>query len=161
MATRTLYIREPGKRWYRKAQEHEVLEHASELLHRKLLSEPLTNPRAASDFLRTKIGKLDYEVFCCLFLSNAHHLLEFEEIFRGTLNGTAVYPREIVRRAMHHNAAAVIFCHNHPSGVSEPSRADEVLTQRLKEALALVDVRVLDHLVVGDEVVSFADRGLI
>lgn len=89
------------------------------------------------------------EVFCCLFLDNRHRVLAFDELFRGTLNGTAVYPREIVKRALAHNAAAVILVHNHPSGVAEPSRADETLTARLQEALTLVDVRLLDHLVVG------------
>ncbi len=89
-------------------------------------------------------------------------MLAFEELFKGTLNGTAVYPREVVRRALARNAAAVILVHNHPSGVADPSRADEALTQRLKEALSLVDIRVLDHLVIGDrEVVSFCDRGLL
>jgi DNA repair protein RadC len=103
-----------------------------------------------------------HEVFCCLFLDNRHRVLAFEELFRGTLNGTAVYPREIVKRAMHHNAAAVVLVHNHPSGVAEPSRADELLTARLKDALGTLDVRLLDHLVVGDgEMVSLAERGLV
>jgi DNA repair protein RadC len=101
-------------------------------------------------------------VFSCLYLDNRHRVLAFEELFRGTLNGTAVYPREIIKRALEHNAAAVILVHNHPSGVAEPSRADELLTTRVREALQLVDVRLLDHLVVGDgEVVSFSERGLL
>lgn len=113
-------------------------------------------------YLESRLRDLPYEVFCCLFLDNRHRVLAFEELFRGTLNGTAVYPREIVKRALSHNAAAVILVHNHPSGVAEPSRADETLTDRLKEALALVDVRLLDHLVVGDgEMVSFSERGLL
>jgi len=124
--------------------------------------EPLQSPRDTLAFLQASLRDRPYEVFCCLFLDNRHRVLAFEELFRGTLNGTAVYPREIVKRAMALNAAAVILVHNHPSGVAEPSRADEVLTERLKEALSLIEVRVLDHIVVGDgEAVSFSERGLI
>lgn len=113
-------------------------------------------------YLQAQLRDLPHEVFCCLFLDNRHRVLAFEELFRGTLNGTAVYPREIVKRAMHHNAAAVILVHNHPSGVPEPSRQDEVLTERLKESLEMLEVRLLDHLVVGDgEIVSFGERGLL
>lgn len=124
--------------------------------------ETLESPRDTRDFLQASLRDRPYEVFCCLFLDNRHRVLAFEELFRGTLNGTAVYPREIVKRALAINAAAVILVHNHPSGVAEPSRADEVLTERLKEALSLVEVRVLDHIVVGDgEFVSFSERGLV
>lgn len=124
--------------------------------------EALQSPRDTLDYLQASLRDRPYEVFCCLFLDNRHRVLAFEELFRGTLNGTAVYPREVVKRALASNAAAVILVHNHPSGVAEPSRADEVLTERLKEALALVEVRVLDHIVVGDgETVSFSERGLI
>ncbi|HEX7044323.1 MAG TPA: DNA repair protein RadC [Burkholderiales bacterium] len=124
--------------------------------------EALQSPRDTLAFLQASLRDRPYEVFCCLFLDNRHRVLAFEELFRGTLNGTAVYPREIVKRAMALNAAAVILVHNHPSGVAEPSRADEVLTERLKEALSLIEVRVLDHIVVGDgEAVSFSERGLI
>lgn len=113
-------------------------------------------------YLQAQLRDRAQEVFCCLFLDNRHRVLAFEELFQGTLNGTAVYPREIVKRAMHHNAAAVILVHNHPSGVAEPSRQDEVLTEKLKESLTLLDVRLLDHFVVGDgEVVSFGERGLL
>jgi DNA repair protein RadC len=97
----------------------------------------------------------------CLFLDNRNRVITFEKMFYGTIDGASVYPREVVRMALKTNAAAVIFAHNHPSGVAEPSQADEQITQRLKEALALVDIRVLDHLIVGDEVVSFAERGLL
>lgn len=122
----------------------------------------LGSPQDTQSYLRACLRDRPFEVFCCLYLDNRHRVLAFEELFSGTLNGTAVYPREVVKRALAHNAAAVIFAHNHPSGVAEPSRADEVLTQRLKESLALVDIRVLDHLVIGDgEVVSFCDRGLL
>jgi len=135
---------------------------------RRHLGEKLTRGTALEStadtrrYLESRLRDLPYEVFCCLFLDNRHRVLAFEELFRGTLNGTAVYPREIVKRALSHNAAAVILVHNHPSGVAEPSRADETLTDRLKEALTLVDVRLLDHLVVGDgEMVSFSERGLL
>jgi len=133
--------------------------HLGEVLARGAV---LESSHATRDYLKARLRDLDREVFCALFLDNRHRVLAFEELFAGTLNGTAVYPREVVRRALRHNAAAVIFAHNHPSGVAEPSRADEVLTQRLKEALALVDIRVLDHFVVGDgDLVSFSERGLI
>lgn len=129
---------------------------------RLLRTDPLQSPADTTRFLQAHLRDRPYEVFCCLFLDNRHQVLAFEELFRGTLTGTAVYPREVVKRALALNAGAVILVHNHPSGVAEPSRADEVLTERLKEALALVDVRVLDHLVVGDgQTVSFSERGLI
>jgi DNA repair protein RadC len=124
--------------------------------------EALQSPRDTLDYLQASLRDRPYEVFCCLFLDNRHRVLAFEELFRGTLNGTAVYPREVVKRALALNAAAAILVHNHPSGVAEPSRADEVLTERLQEALSLVEVRLLDHIVVGDgETVSFSERGLI
>lgn len=124
--------------------------------------EALESPRDTLNFLQASLRDRAYEVFCCLFLDNRHRVLAFEELFRGTLNGTAVYPRELVKRALALNAAAVILVHNHPSGMAEPSRADELLTQRVKEALSMVEVRVLDHIVVGDgETVSFSERGLI
>ena len=122
----------------------------------------LESSRDTREYLKACLRDLTHEVFCGLFLDNRHRVIAFEELFAGTLNGTAVYPREVVKHALRHNAAAVIFAHNHPSGVAEPSRADEVLTARLKEALALVDIRVLDHVVVGDgDMVSFSERGLI
>lgn len=133
--------------------------HLAEGLHR---GETLSSPRDTERYLYARLGDRPQEVFCCLFLDNRHRVLAFEELFQGTINGTAVYAREVVRRALAHNAAAVILVHNHPSGVADPSRADEVLTARLKEALALVEVRVLDHIVVGDrELVSFTERGLL
>jgi len=103
-----------------------------------------------------------FEVFCCLYLDNRHRLIAFEELFRGTIDGAAVYPREVVRQAMLHNAAALIVAHNHPSGIAEPSHADALITQRLREALALVDIRLLDHLIVaGPATLSLAERGLL
>jgi DNA repair protein RadC len=145
------------------AQLQAVLELARRHLGEKLeRGAALNSSRDTRDYLQALLRDRGEEVFCCLFLDNRHRVLAFEELFRGTLNGTAVYPREVVKHALRHNAAAVIFAHNHPSGVAEPSRADEVLTARLKEALALVDIRVLDHVVVGDgDMVSFSERGLL
>ena len=124
--------------------------------------EPLNSPDDTSRFLMAKLRHYPFEVFSCLFLDNRHRVIEFEELFRGTIDGTSVHPREVVRRALNHNAAAVIFAHNHPSGVAEPSHADRVITDRLISALAMVEVTVIDHLVVGDgECVSFVDLGLL
>jgi DNA repair protein RadC len=122
----------------------------------------LDNPEITRRFLASRLRHLPHEVFCCLFLDNRHRVIVFEELFRGTIDGASVHPREVVRRVLHHNAAAVILAHNHPSGVPEPSRADIQLTRRLVDALALVDVRVLDHFIVGEGPgVSFAERGLM
>ena len=122
----------------------------------------LTSPDAARDFCRLKLGSLPHEVFGVLWLDAQNRLIAFEEMFRGTLTQTSVYPREIVKAALARNAASVILTHNHPSGLTEPSAPDQMLTQVLKTALALVDVRVLDHLVVSASgVSSFAERGLI
>ncbi len=122
----------------------------------------LTSPNQARTYLRAQLRDHTFETFCCLYLDTRHRVLEFEELFRGTLDGAAVYPREVVKAALARNAAAVIVAHNHPSGVAEPSAADETLTKRLKRALALVDIRLLDHFVVGDtDVVSMSERGLL
>jgi DNA repair protein RadC len=122
----------------------------------------LAAPDATRSFLLAQLRDRPYEVFCCLYLDNRHRLIAFEELFRGTLDSASVHPREVVRQVMAHNSAALILAHNHPSGVAEPSRADELITQRLRESLALLDVRVLDHFVVGDGTcLSFAERGLI
>jgi len=124
--------------------------------------EALTSPDLARGFLRRKLQDLPHELFCCLYLDTKHRVIRFEELFRGTIDGASVHPREVVRCALGHNAAAVIVAHNHPSGVAEPSAADNALTLRLREALAMVDIRLLDHLVVGDgEVVSYTERGLL
>ena len=126
------------------------------------LAEPqaLKDPSEARDFLCSQLRDLDHEAFGALFLDNQHRALAFEVLARGTLNEASVYPREVVKQTLHHKAAAIIFAHNHPSGVAEPSGADRALTRRLKEALALLDVRVLDHFVIGEgRPVSFAERG--
>jgi DNA repair protein RadC len=113
-------------------------------------------------YLTARLRHEPHEVFACLFLDNRHRVIAFEELFHGTIDGASVHPRQIVKRVLYHNAAALILAHNHPSGIAEPSRADEQITLRLKEALALIDVRVLDHMIIGDgQVVSFAERGLL
>jgi len=122
----------------------------------------LSSPRDSAAFLKAQLAHKPYEVFACLFLDNRHRVLAFEELFRGTLDGASVHPREVVRASLKHNAAAVILAHNHPSGVAEPSAADRNITRQLRDALQLVGVRVLDHLVVGaGEPTSMAARGLI
>jgi len=124
--------------------------------------ECFTSPEHVRDYLQASLRDRQAEVFCVLFLDNRHRLICFEECFNGTIDGASVHPREIVRKAIHHNAAAVILAHNHPSGIAEPSQADIALTSRLKEALGLVDVRVLDHFIVGDDLpISFSERGLM
>ena len=122
----------------------------------------MTEPRMVTDYLRLKMHHLEHECFMALFLDAQHRLISAEEMFRGTLTQTSVYPREVVKSALKHNAGAIIFAHNHPSGHPEPSRADEWLTQALKQALALVEVKVLDHIIVaGSKTMSFAERGLL
>ena len=122
----------------------------------------LTSPGAVRDYLRLAIADREHEVFVCLWLDAQHRVIACEELFRGTLTQTSVYPREIVKAGLKANAAAVIFAHNHPSGVAQPSQADELLTRNLKEALSLVDIKVLDHFVVaGNQTLSFAERGLL
>jgi DNA repair protein RadC len=137
-------------------------------MSRRALQETLQNgdalnsPHVVRDYLRLLLGSREQEVFVVLFLDTQHRVLATEELFQGTLTQTSVYPREVVKHALAHNAAAVIFAHNHPSGIAEPSHADELLTGVLKQALALVDVRVLDHFVVaGGKTLSFAERGLV
>jgi len=120
----------------------------------------LESPQAVRDFLKAKLRHEPHEVFACLFMDTKHRVLAFEVLFYGTIDGASVYPRQVVKRALAHNAAALILTHNHPSGVSEPSQADKILTERLKEALALVDVRILDHFIVGDgEPLSMVEHG--
>jgi DNA repair protein RadC len=148
-------------------QQHSVLQAALELSRRHYLElmvagPSLANPRATREFVRRRLRDLPHEVFAIIYLDNRHRVIGFEELFRGTIDGAQVHPREVVKQALKRNAAAVILTHNHPSGLAEPSRADEELTRRLKDALALVGIRVLDHLIVGDAVCeSFAERGLL
>ena len=140
-----------------------ALELARRSLAEQLQQKPsLGNPRDSGDYLRAQLRHLPYEVFGCLYLDNRHRVLAFEELFRGTIDGASVHAREVVRACLRHNACAVIFAHNHPSGVAEPSAADRAITHELRDALQLVGVRVLDHLVIGHgEPVSMAARGLL
>jgi len=124
--------------------------------------EALCSPDDTRRFLLAQLRDYDFEVFACLFLDSRNRVICFEKLFNGTINGASVYPREVVKKCLLHNAAAVIFAHNHPSGVAEPSNADKRLTRQLIESLALIDTRVLDHLIVGDgQVLSFAERGIL
>ena len=162
-ADRRRFCAEPGLGPARFAELQAALEISRRQLTESLRSGPLLgSPRATRDFLNARLRDLEHEVFCCLYLDKRHRLIHFEELFRGTIDGASVHPREIVKLALQHNSAAVIVAHNHPSGIPEPSQADEIITQRVKEALALVDIRLLDHIIVGDGVsASLAERGLL
>lgn len=145
------------------AQLQAVLEmarrHFCEILQR---GDALTSPDITRAYLSAQLRGYSYEVFACLFLDNQHRVLKLEELFRGTIDSASVYPREVAKAALQHNAAAVIFAHNHPSGISEPSQADRHITDKLKQALALFDIRVLDHFIIGDGLpYSFAENGLL
>ena len=143
--------------------QDQTIQRALKILAARMRTAPvLSAPGAVRDYLRLLLHERGHEVFVCVFLDGQHRVLACDELFRGTLMQTSVYPREVVKAALAHNAAAVIFAHNHPSGVAEPSRADELLTQALKQALALLDIRTLDHFVIaGSQLVSFAERGLL
>jgi len=143
--------------------QDQTIQRALKILNTRMRTAPvLSAPGAVRDYLRLLLHERGHEVFVCVFLDGQHRVIACDELFRGTLTQTSVYPREVVKAALAHNAAAVIFAHNHPSGVAEPSRADELLTQALKQALALLDIRTLDHFVIaGNQLVSFAERGLL
>jgi len=145
------------------AREHGTLRRAAEILGRYMRATPIMDsPRVVHDFLACKLGHEPREIFAVLYLNSQHELIEYVEEFFGTLTSTSVYPRELVKRALHLNAGAVVLAHNHPSGRPEPSAADQALTQSVKQVLAMVDVRTLDHIVVGGgQSVSFAERGLL
>ena len=147
----------------RPATNEEVMRVARDILSRKVRrGASMTSPNLVRDFLSIKLGGLEHELFCVLLLDKRHRLIEYVELFRGTIDGASVHPREVVKLALAKNAAALVFAHPHPSGIAEPSQADEFITNRLKEALSLVDIRVLDHLIVaGGSIVSMAERGLI
>jgi DNA repair protein RadC len=156
-------IRATGLGPAKRARIAAALELARRSLAEQLTDRPtLGNPRESGEYLSSRLRHLPYEVFACLYLDNRHRVLGFEELFRGTVDGASVHPREVVRACLKHNAAAVIFAHNHPSGVAEPSSADQIMTRELGQALRLVGIRVLDHLVIGHaEPVSMAARGLL
>ncbi len=153
----------PGLGTAKFSQLQAVLEMGRRYLYESLQrGETITSPDATRQFLTARLRHHPHEVFACLFLDNRHRVIQFEELFNGTIDGAAVYPRIIVQKALRHNASAVILSHNHPSGVNEPSQADQQITQQIRDALELVDVRVLDHFIVGDgEALSFAERGLL
>tara|TARA_R110002124_G_scaffold5786_11_gene36332 strand:- start:5967 stop:6461 length:495 start_codon:yes stop_codon:yes gene_type:complete len=146
-------------------KENQIIAEAKQLLYKRMTNrkyDAFTSPGAVRDYLCLHLAERKYEIFYCLFLDSQHRLLDGKELFRGTIDGCSVYPREVVKATLEINAAAVILAHNHPSGLAEPSAADRQITDRIKNALALVDVRVLDHFVVGDQdVISFAERGWI
>jgi len=148
---------------YWPAQCDEVLQAAQRVLMERVRHvELLSSPEAVKDFLRVRLGTLEHEMFAVLHLDAQHRVIEYVEMFRGTVTQTSVYPREVVKEALARNTAAVVLVHNHPSGAAQPSRADEALTQTLRSALALVDVRVLDHMIVaGPSVLSMAQKGLM
>ncbi|HMM54425.1 MAG TPA: DNA repair protein RadC [Candidatus Desulfobacillus sp.] len=163
-ASRAEFSSIPGMGDAKYAQLQAVLEMAKRALREELAAgDALASPRAVRDWLRLRLAALPHEVFMVLLLDAQNRLVAAEELFRGTLTQTSVHPREVVKLALARNAAAVILAHNHPSGVAEPSRADEALTQALKQALALVDIRLLDHFIVAGsaEPLSFAEKGLI
>lgn len=142
--------------------ENQVLEAAAEILACKYVREDaFTSSNATKDFLRFKLGNYEREVFAVMLLDSQHQMIDFQELFFGTINSASVYPREVVKTVLSHNAAAVIFAHNHPSGSSEPSLADIAITKKLTQALGLIDVCVLDHVVIGKTTSSFAEQGLL
>lgn len=145
------------------ATTDEIIDAARERIARRVRrGSALSSPQATRDFLTLKLGTREFESFCIIFLDNRHRVIEFVELFRGTIDSASVHPREVVKEALRRNAAAVILAHPHPSGVAEPSVADEQITRRLVDALQLFDIRVLDHiLVAGGDAVSFAERGLL
>lgn len=146
---------------FKPATVEEVREHYIELTD-NVIGSTIRSPNDTEQFLHARLMGLEHELFCIIYLDNRHRVIEYQELFRGTVDGTSVYPREVVKEALKHNAAAIILAHNHPSGVAEPSQADERITKRLKSALEVVDIRVLDHLIIGKEkTTSLASRGLM
>lgn len=163
MHSTTLYVQEPTGS-FRVADTDEIVGAAKLCLNARfaLLGDAFTAPRTVREYLSVQLGLLPYEVFAVLYLNSQNRLISFETPFRGTLNQTSIYPREIVKRSLELDACSVIISHNHPSGETTPSRADENLTLTLKSALALVDVRVLDHIIVaGAQTCSMAEMGLV
>jgi DNA repair protein RadC len=145
MGAEILYIRDERGEFVPAGDDDIVAAAKAHLNHRVRRGTTLSSPRATRDFLTLKLGTLDHEVFALIFLDKRHRVISYVEMFRGTIDGASVHPREVVKEALKHNAAAVILAHPHPSGIAEPSQADELITNRLKEALGLVDVRILDH----------------
>lgn len=144
-------------------EEKSIIEHASDIIKSKIRKiDAFQCPQAVVDFCKTKLVTYEHEVFGILLLDNQNCLIEFTELFRGTISSASVYPREVVKLVLHKNAANIIITHNHPSGLAEPSQADQLITKKLSQALNLIDVRILDHIVIGtNNTVSFAERGLL
>jgi DNA repair protein RadC len=157
----TLYVNDSGD--FREACDQEIIRCAQGVLGKRFRagSPVLTSPERTREFLRIRLATLDYEVFGCLYVDKRHRLIKAEDLFRGTIDGAIVHPRELIRAVILNGAAAVVLYHNHPSGQATPSQADELITTRLRDALALIDVRLLDHIIVGDSAYSFAEHGLI
>jgi DNA repair protein RadC len=147
----------------RQASHDEILSAARRIMSRKVRrGTSMSSPKLVKDFLTTKLGTLEHETFCVILLDKRHRLIEYVELFRGTIDGASVHPREVVKLALAKNAAAILLAHPHPSGLAEPSQADELITQRLKDAPSLIDVRVLDHFIIaGGDVISMAESGLL
>jgi DNA repair protein RadC len=164
MSNITLYTTdESNPTGIREASFQEVLDAARVALAKRVRKGTgFTSPRLTADYLRVRLGALDHEIFCVIYLTKRHQFIACEDLFRGTIDGASVYPREVLKEALKHNAAAVILAHNHPSGVAEPSQADLDITKQLTKVLALVEIKVLDHLIIaGGDTLSFAERGLI
>ena len=139
-----------------------VVEMSRRFLDEKIQrGDTMSNVSDVKRYLQSRLQHYPFEVFSCLFLDNKHRVIEYEELFRGTIDSASVHPREVVRRVLDHNAAAIVLAHNHPSGVAEPSKSDKMITHKLQQALNLIDVRLLDHFIIGDEIVSFAERGMM
>lgn len=144
------------------AQLQAVVEMSRRYLQEKLQrGDAINNVEDVKNYLQSRLQHYPFEVFSCLFLDNKNRIITYEELFRGTIDSASVHPREVVRQVLYHNAASIILAHNHPSGVAEPSQSDIAITNKLKQALAMIDVRVLDHFIIGDDLVSFAERDLI
>jgi DNA repair protein RadC len=164
MSAPQLMVKGAGRR-YREARPDEIRAAVAQLAARAMGGQKLAAPREAMPFLIGQLWHLEHECFGLVWLDNRHQVLAWDPIFRGTIDKASVHPREVVKHALLHNAAAVIIAHNHPSGVGEPSQADELITRRIRDALALVDIRVVDHILVAGpttaQCVSFAERGLL
>ena len=161
MSSNTLYTTDASG--FREATLEEIMAGARTALSRHVWKGTLMDsPKATADYLMARLAERDFETFTLPHLDNRHRLIACQELFRGTIDGATVHPREVVKEALRHGSAAIIMAHNHPSGVAEPSQADEMITKRLREALALVDIRVLDHVVIAKaDYVSFAARGFV
>ncbi len=159
----TFILDEQGQ--YLPATPDQIITQAKQILQARLknhTSTTFSSPGDTKIFLQIQMAGAEREIFACLFLDNRHRLIHYDALFFGTIDGASVHPREVVKAALHHNAAAIILAHNHPSGVAEPSQADRAITKRLADALQLIDIRILDHLIIGEgEPVSFAERGLL